>query len=216
LDCPAQNAGYSAAKMLKAGAALVAIVCWSGLAIQFSVTYGIRHDVGSTLWTLARFFTILTNLGVAATMTWIAIGGRPSAIVLGGMTIALLLVGIVYSVLLQGLHQLSGGASVADLLLHKISPVLMTGWWLLFSPRSKLGTSAPIWWSLYPVLYFVYVLARGSYDGKYPYPFIDVSKLGWLQTALNAAGIAFTFLVGGFLLVWVDRWRPIGSGRSTR
>jgi hypothetical protein len=202
--------------MLKAAAALVAIVCWAGLAVQFSLTYGSQHDFVSTAWLLARFFTILTNLALAVTMTWVATGGRASALLLGGLTLAILFVGIVYALLLQKLHDLSGAALVADILLHKISPILMTLWWALFSPRAKLRPSAAFWWGLYPLIYFAYVLARGREDGRYPYPFIDVSRLGWLQTALNAAGVAFAFILAGLALVWIDRWRPIGSRGPSR
>lgn len=202
--------------MPRAAAALVALVCWAGLAVQFSATYGAQHDVANSLWILARFFTILTNLLVAIVMTWIAIGRRGSSFVLGGLTLAILLVGAVYALLLAGLHELRGPALVADILLHKISPVLMALFWLLFAPRAKLNWSDPLWWCLYPLAYFAYALARASIDGRYPYPFMDVAKIGWLQTALNAGGIALAFILAGLLLVWVDSWRPLGSRRSSR
>jgi hypothetical protein len=202
--------------MPRAAAALVAIVCWAGLAVQFSATYANAHSAVATLWILARFFTVITNLLVALTMTWVAIGSRASPFLLGGLTLALLLVGVVYALLLSGLHELSGSAQVADVLLHKVSPVLMALWWLLFAPRAKLRWTAPLVWSLYPVAYFVYALARGSADGKYPYPFMDVARLGWLQTALNAGGIALAFIIAGLALVWIDGWRPLGSRRSSR
>ena len=199
--------------MPRAATALVAIVCWAGLAVQFSATYVNAHSVATTLWILARFFTVITNLLVALAMTWVAIGRRVPAPLLGGLTLALLLVGVVYALLLSGLHQLSGAALVADVLLHKASPVLMALWWLLFAPRAKLRWNAPVWWSVYPLLYFAYVLARGSAGDRYPYPFMDVAKLGWVQTLLNAGGIALGFILAGFVLVWIDSWRPFGSGR---
>ncbi|HEX3424200.1 MAG TPA: Pr6Pr family membrane protein [Sphingomicrobium sp.] len=202
--------------MHRAGAALIAIVCWGGLAVQFSATYGNQNDVAMALWTLARFFTILTNLLLAIMMTGIAIGRRTSPFVVGGGTLAILLVGAVYALLLSGLHELRGPALVADILLHKISPVLMALWWLLFAPRGKLKWSAPIWWSLYPLAYFAYALERASLDGKYPYPFMDVGKIGWVQTGLNALGIAMAFILAGLILVWLDGWRPLGSRRSSR
>jgi hypothetical protein len=200
--------------MPRAAAALVAIVCWAGLAVQFSATYANAHSAVATLWILARFFTIITNLLAAITMTGSAIGGWGSRFLVGGLRVGLLVVGVVYAVLLSGLHQLSGAALVADVLLHKASPALMALWWLLFAPRAKLRWNAPLLWGLYPVAYFIYALARGSIDGKYPYPFMDVAKLGWLQTALNAGGIALAFIIAGLLLVWIDSWRPLGSGRS--
>jgi hypothetical protein len=33
---------------------------------------------------------------------------------------------------------------------------------------------------------------------------------------INAGGIAMAFILAGFLLVWVDSWRPLGSGHSSR
>ena len=202
--------------MRNAAAALVAIVCWIGLAIQFSATYSDHSDVLATLWILARFFTILTNLLVAVVMTGVAIGRRVSPLILGGLTIAILLVGIVYALLLSGLHQLIGPARTADFLLHKVSPLAMTLWWLLFAPRNQLRWSAALTWAAYPLVYLFYALARGRVDGKYPYPFLDVHKLGWTQAAMNIGGIALGFILAGLLLIWIDHWRPLGSRRNSR
>jgi hypothetical protein len=200
--------------MRNIAAAIVALICWAGLAIQFSATFGNQHDVATTLWILVRFFTVLTNLALALIMTWVAIGRRISPFLLGGITLAILLVGVVYMTLLRGLLELSGGALLADTLLHKVSPVAMTLWWLLFAPRAKLKKSDPIWWAAYPLAYFVYASVRGHYEGKYPYPFMDLGKLGPVQTAINAGGIAMAFILAGFALVWIDSWRPIGSKRA--
>ena len=202
--------------MRSAAAALVAIICWAGLAIQFSATFANQHHVIPTLWVLLRFFTVITNVIVAIAMTLEAIGKRLPPFVLGGATISILLVGVVYMTLLRGLVELSGGALLADTLLHKAAPVAMTLWWLLFAPRARLKSGAPLWWASYPLLYFAYAVARGQAGDRYPYPFMDVGKLGWPQTLINAGGIAMAFLLAGFLLVWFDSWRPLGSRRGTR
>lgn len=44
---------------------------------------------------------------------------------------------------------------------------------------------------------------------------MDLVKLGWLQLALNAGGIALAFVLAGFLLVRIDCWRPLGPRRSS-
>ena len=201
--------------MRNAAAAIVALICWAGLAIQFSATYANQHDVVTTLWILVRFFTVLTNLALAIIMTWVAIGRRISPFLLGGITLAILLVGVVYMTLLRRLIEFSGGALLADTLLHKVSPVAMALWWLFFAPRAKLKKSGPIWWAAYPLAYFVSALVRGHYEGKYPYPFMDLGKLGPVQTAINAGGIAMAFILAGFVLVWIDSWRPLGSKRAS-
>ncbi|MFZ5976285.1 MULTISPECIES: Pr6Pr family membrane protein [unclassified Hydrotalea] len=33
-------------------------------------------------------------------------------------------------------------------------------------------------WLIYPLLYLVYILIRGSFSGFYPYPFVNVLQIG--------------------------------------
>jgi hypothetical protein len=202
--------------MPRAAAAFIALVCWAGIVLNFWVSYSHSQNIIVSLWGLVRFFTIISNLALAIAMTMIAAGKRQSPLLLGGLTLAILLVGVVYATLLKGLHTLSGPALIADYLLHDLSPILMAAYWLLFVPRGRLRWSAPWWWVVFPLVYFLYAIARGKLDHRYPYPFIDVGKLGWQQVTLNAAGIAFAFILVGFLFVWIDRWRPLGPSRGKR
>ena len=190
-------------------AALVAIICWAGLAVQFSATYGNQHDVAATVWILLRFFTVITNLLVALTFTTLALGRRVPPFWLGGVTLAIVLVGVVYMSLLRGLLELSGGALLADTILHKVVPVLVPLYWLAFAARGGLRRRDPWLWALYPLAYFGYAIARGLAGDKYPYPFMDVGQLGWPQSLANAALIAAGFVVAGYVLLWLDR-RPLG------
>jgi hypothetical protein len=189
----------------RTAAGLIALICWGGLAFQFSATYAEDQSLLSTLWVLARFFTIISNLALAIAMSRLVLGGRVSPFVSGGLTLAILLVGIVYVVLLRGLHPLSGAALVANALLHYASPVAMAAFWLLLTPHGRLRWSAPLWWALLPVTYFAYIVARGAFDGRYPYPFIDVAKIGPGHTLINAVAIALGFIASGFGLVGLDR-----------
>jgi hypothetical protein len=200
--------------MSRAAAALVALICWVGLALQFSLSFANQHDVVTTIWVLLRFFTIITNLLVAIAMTLVAIDRPVSPLVLGGLTLAILLVGIVYATLLAGLEHPTGLAALVNNLLHRVSPLAMPLWWLFFAPRGRLKGNAPLIWVAFPVAYFAYTLARGHFDGRYPYPFINVARIGWVQTALNAGGIALGFIIAGYALVWLDSWRPLGSKRA--
>lgn len=197
----------------RAAAALIALICWAGLAIQFSATSADQTGILATLWVLARFFTVITNLLVAVIMTRVAFGAQVPPSALGGVTLAILLVGVVYATLLQGLITLSGGAVLADTLLHKVSPVVTVLWWLAFAPHGRLSWSAPFRWCAYPLLYFGYALVRVGIDGKYAYPFMDVGKIGWPQTLINAAVISVAFVLAGLLMVWIDR-RPLGSRQA--
>ncbi len=188
-------------------AAFVALVAWCGLAIQWQASSALTGDGAAALWAMLRFFTILTNLLVALVFTTAAAGAAWAArpFVLGGTTLAIILVGIVYFLLLRGLLELSAGALAADWLLHKATPALVPLWWLAFAPKGRLRWRDPFLWSLLPLVYFGYALARAAADGRYPYPFMDVARLGWGQTLLNALAIAAGFLAGGLLFVRLDR-----------
>src|SRR5579875_2558750 len=134
---------FTAGTMRNALAAIVAIVCWVGLAVQFESTFEHQHAVLQSIWAMARFFTVTTNFLVAIVMTALATGRRCSSLILGGLTLAILLVAVVYATLLGGLHPHRGSGMIANILLHDASPALMALWWLIFAPRGRLSWSAP-------------------------------------------------------------------------
>lgn len=191
--------------MARIAAAIVALVALAGLVVQFAATLDQTGSVAGTLWTLLRYFTVLTNLLVALAFGWVAIGGRPHPRRLAGVMLAILLVGIVYGLLLRGLLTLSGGALLADTLLHKVTPVLVPLWWIAFAVRGQLRWRDPWGWALFPALYLPYALLRGMAEGRYAYPFIDVAKIGIGTVLVNAVLIAMGFVAAGHALVWIDR-----------
>jgi hypothetical protein len=191
----------------RAFAGLIAIVAWIGLGVQFGSSTMAQGSVGAAAWHLLLFFTILTNLGLAVTFTGVALG-RPSfgaPTLLGGVTLSILLVGVVYSLLLAGTAVLTGGDRFANVIMHYAMPILTPLFWLIHAPKGGLRRRDPLIWATYPLIYLAYALVRGGIEGQYPYPFLYVGKFGWAATASNAAGIAAGFLIGGYLMVWLDR-----------
>jgi hypothetical protein len=67
---------------------------------------------------------------------------------------------------------------------------------------------------VYPVVYFVYILARGAVFGLYPYSFLNVARLGHLQVFFNALGLLAAFLGLGLCLAGFDRPRGARKSRS--
>lgn len=193
----------SRAEIIAAG--FIALIAWAGLAAQFGATHSAGYSVGETIWILLRFFTILSNLLVAVTMTAIAFDRAISPTWIGGITLAILLVGIIDATLLRGMPQLTGAANLADILLHKVTPLAVPVWWLAFAPKGRLAPRDPMLWALYPLAYFTYALARGGIDGKYAYSFIDVVQHGWPPVLLTAVLIALGFVAAGFGLLLLDR-----------
>ena len=187
-------------------ALVVALAAWAGLAVQLEASIGLTGSAGAAAWAMLRYFTVITNLIVALLFTAVLPRGRASPFALGGATMAILLVGIVFALLLNGLVELSGGALLADFLLHKATPALAVFWWLAFAPKGGLMRRDPFVWTLYPLAYFAYALIRAQLDGRYPYPFMDAGRIGWLQTSLNGIEVAAGFLLAGLLLVRLDHW----------
>ena len=74
---------------------------------------------------MLRYFTVITNLLIAIVFTAIALGRTIAPPWLAGITMAILLVGIVLHLLLSGMVELSGGAKLADLINHSVTPVLV-------------------------------------------------------------------------------------------
>jgi hypothetical protein len=194
-------------RTMRVAAGLIALIIWAGLAVQFSAVIEQNGSVTETVWVLLRYFTILTNLLAALFLTRIAFdkSAFDSPLLLGGLTLSMVFVGLIYVLFLRGLLELSGGASLANFILHYVAPVLVLLFWLVFAPKGALRNSNPLLWVIYPLTYGAYALARGSIDGKFAYPFIDVAAIGWLQAATNILLMALSFLAAGFAMVWLDR-----------
>ena len=188
-------------------ALIVALSAIFGLAVQFTATFAQTGSIGASLWVLLRYFTIVANLLVAVVFAGVALRrtrfGSPR--VLGGTALIILLVATVYQILLRGTLQQNGAEKLADLFLHSVTPLLVLVAWGLYAPKGGLRPRDPLLWATIPILYLGYALARGARDGLYPYPFIDVGRIGWAQTGINAVAIAIGFLVVGVLMVWFDR-----------
>jgi hypothetical protein len=186
-------------------AALIACAAWLGLTLQFLATYGHVGSVLAALWVLADFFTILTNLVIAAFFTSIAFSGREGPRTAAGLTLAILLVGIVYALLLRSIDHPQGLAKSANDILHLVTPVLVPLFWLAVVRKGALRIIDPFIFAAFPLLYFVYAMARGAVSGHYPYPFINAAKIGWPQTLINAGLIGAAFVIGGYVLLALDR-----------
>lgn len=196
--------------------ALVALAAWLGLAIQFYVTQ--THPNLQDVSPFQRgvrffeFFTILTNLIVAVSLTITLLAPATSigrffsrTSVKTAVASYIALVGIVYNAVLQGLHEFSGAAWVADFLTHDLVPLLFVAYWLFLVPKGELNWRMPLSWLIYPLVYLPYVLIRGLSTGRYPYPFLDAGELGLGVVLVNTVVLTIVFLVLGELFVGGDK-----------
>ena len=197
---------------------VMAILGWGALAIQLELVLFARwassaNMVGG-LVSYFSYFTIITNTLAAIVLTYAA-DTRPSRgrafflqpWVASGIAVSIIVVGAAYSLLLRQLWQPEGLQWLANEVLHDVMPVLYALYWWFYVPKGVLRWSHVGLWMLYPLVYFAFILLRGHLLGVYPYPFVDVEKLGYAQTFINASGILAGFVAVALLVVAVDRWR---------
>ena len=84
--------------------------------------------------------------------------------------------------------------------LHYVVPVLTMLYWLLLRHPRRSPAWLPLAWCIYPIAYLGYALIRGAWLASYPYPFVDVSVLGYPRTLLNGIGLLLVFIVVGYVV----------------
>jgi len=196
--------------------AAVAALAWFALGVQFLLTLKNPANYPGALEVrlnnLFSYFTILSNLAVAVTLTTLVLDAdsmlarrfaRPRFFT--GVAVAIVFVFLGYELLLRGIWKLEGWALLADTLFHDIVPIGFVALWAAFVPKGELGARDLPRWVIYPGIYLGYVLVRGALTRRYPYPFLDVTTLGYGRVLLNAAGLAVVILVLGGLFIAADR-----------
>ncbi|OIV39008.1 hypothetical protein BIV57_02565 [Mangrovactinospora gilvigrisea] len=113
--------------------------------------------------------------------------------------------GLVYGLLLAPKLHLTGEALVVTAGLHYVTPPATLLGWLLFGPRGRIDRRTVGWAFLWPVAWIGWTLAHGAASGWYPYPFLDVSSLGYGTAVRNIVAVLAAALVGALLLVGIDR-----------
>jgi hypothetical protein len=200
---------------MRACAVIGACIGWFALLLQLGLMLGQSPRgfgwLGAVI-TFFSFFTILTNLFVALVFT--AVGFRPATAlgqffrrpaVQASAVVYITVVGVIYWRLLKHLWDPQGAQWVADSLLHTWLPLGYVLYWLVFAPKSGLRWKDALVWLAYPGLYLIYFLARGAVSGVYPYPFVDVTELGYARVFMHAALLLLVFLGLGLAIVAAGR-----------
>ncbi|WP_033051877.1 Pr6Pr family membrane protein [Pseudomonas sp. GM49] len=208
----------SAAATRRRFVAVATVLGWAGLSIQMYLIFHSRWTLGASLMggllSFFSYFTVLSNTLVATVLTC-ELTSRESAArrwflqpgVSSGIAVSIALVGLAYNLLLRHLWHPEGWQWLADELLHDVMPLLFLGYWWCCVPKGTLRLGHIALWMIYPLVYFAYSLLRGHLLATYPYPFIDVEKLGYPQVFINAGGLLAGFVVIALWVVGLDRWR---------
>jgi hypothetical protein len=191
------------------------IAGWFALVAQFYLI--ILNKVAPVSETIIRyfsFFTVLTNLIVVVCCTFLLLKPTSHAanffsqpVTLTAIAVYISVVAIVYNSILRFLWKPEGLQLVVDELLHPVIPVLFVIMWLLFIRNGALKWRDIYVWLIYPLVYIVYILIRGALSGFYPYPFINVTELGYNTVLINSVGLLLVFLFFSLLFVAIEKLR---------
>lgn len=196
---------------------IAAVLAWFALVAQLFLTTATvvaqERSVLAGVITFLSFFTILTNILTATAFTAASIAAdsrlarffdRP--VMQGAIATYITAVGIVYSLLLRQMWQPQGLQFLVDSMLHDVIPIAFVIQWLVFVCKGQLQWRHAVVWLSYPFVYVIYSLLRGAVSGRYPYPFSDVSVLGYPKVFENTAMLLVGFFVLGLLFVAIDHF----------
>lgn len=192
---------------------ILTLTVWYALVLQFYLH--MNSGMASVPELVIRFFsyfTIDSNLLIALCSTCILcfpktkIGeffATPSAKT--AITMYIMVVMLIYNTVLRFLWVLEGWSIVANELLHVIVPLMFLFYWIYFVAKHQLRWSNIWLWLLYPLLYTVFVLVRGSFADFYPYPFLNVTKFGFNKVLVNCMLVTLLFAFLSLLFIGIGR-----------
>ncbi|MDT0476725.1 Pr6Pr family membrane protein [Streptomyces sp. DSM 41014] len=199
--------------------ALIALAAVAGVTIELVLGSPVR---------VLTYFEVQSNILLAlvfaagARRAWSARRPLPSAltgatllyvVIAGGVYHLVLADGTIPFTMTPGPTGSTGWATVANQLLHTVTPVAAALDWLLLTPPGRLRIRQAAPWMLYPLAYLVVSLTRGELilpgtRGRYLYPFLDVDLHGYKSVLANALLLGLAFYALAVLLIAIDHARP--------
>jgi hypothetical protein len=173
-----------------------------------AVIVQLMHGLQSPTFSIANFFSFFTIesniIGAIILLLSTAVSGRKLDYWRGAATFYMTITGVIYVVLLSG-ADVQTPLPWVNAVLHYIFPVALLIDWVIDRPRQKLLLRKSLLWLLLPMAYAAYSLVRGHFVHWYPYPFINVDKLGYASILLNCLIIAPGLLVLALIIVYIPR-----------
>ncbi|MGN9909071.1 Pr6Pr family membrane protein [Phytohabitans sp. LJ34] len=165
---------------------------------------------GTRVVNLLSFFTIQSNLLVLAAAATLAANplrdGRWWRVLRLDGLLGITITGIVYATVLAGQVSHEGLALWLNAAFHYFCPLWTVAGWLLFGPRPRVTWRVVGWAFAWPAAWVAYTLVRGAATDWYPYPFLDVTDLGYAVALRNVAGVLAIALAVAALARYLDGW----------
>ena len=186
-----------------------------GIGLQFILMLKSRQlGLPESVVRFFSFFTILSNcmtvlyflaLLTPAKSKLYAFANKDE--VATAVSVYMIVVGAVYQTILRQPIPLQGWPRIADDILHLYMPLVMLAYWVIFFSAKKNDVKTIPYWLIYPAVYLVYTLLRGSIVHFYPYPFMNVTNLGYQKVLINSGLLVLFFLGLCYVFAAIANWR---------
>lgn len=139
----------------------------------------------------------------------------------GTLVIAMLIMAITYQIALvpnqfqmDSLQSSINNKYIANLLVHKVSPILVILDYFIFDEKGRFRVYYPIIWLFFPLNYVVYVYVYRASGGRFyniggskdfAYFFLDYKQMGYIQVLEWIIMISIGILILGILLFCIDK-----------
>lgn len=185
-------------------ASILALLAWFCVILQFYISTDKFVNVIS-------YFTIMCNSLIAVSLTFSPFFPKTKLgiffsnfSVKTAIALYIFIVFVVYNSVLRGIWKPTGWQLFLDNMLHVAIPILYILYWTCFVTKGKLTWKNGFYWLLFPLIYLIYSLIRGSIANWYPYPFLNAENLGYNQVFINSIIMLFVFLISGSLLIAIN------------
>ncbi len=206
--------------MKKKTTIILALITWFTLLIQLMLVVIIKSLTGDTVMDATinylSLFSVESNIAIAMVLTMpLVIKRGPLYLFFKNTSIQAMVVVysfmviMIYDLILHDLWVAEGIQFVLNYMLHNAIPLAYIVWWFNFGERGKLNYWHSFPWLIAPLVYITITLFRGWFIGFYPYPFINVDRIGMATVLYNTVGMLFLFWLAGLLMVWIDKRRVL-------
>lgn len=155
------------------------------------------------------FFTIWSNIVVAIVAGYFVYQPRAASPRFQTIWLSALLMisvtGLIYHLALADLVDTQGAAAVSNACNHILTPLAFVLAWLIVGPRGWISLKLIMASFILPLSWILLTLIRGAIVDAYPYPFVNVVKLGYGPVFMNLVVILLACCVLALLLWGVDK-----------
>lgn len=199
------------AAVIAASLVVQLVLLFAGGADANSGDTGAVAGLGTRVVRLFSYFTIQSNLIALAVALTLAANpardGRGWRVARLDALLGIMITGLVFGLVLAPSVHLEGAARWATIGFHYVAPWMTLLGWLLFGPRPRLDWATVGRAFAWPALWIAYTFTHGAITHWYPYPFLDVTRLGIGPALRNTLLVLLAALILAAAFKALDRLR---------